>query len=147
MAFAKRALPALPALLSSVFLALALAGCSPAAHEVVDASQDCSSCHSEEKAVYDAPSQGFPGAQTVGASATVNASALSVVVCEPRFTSEEGSSFVPVRVAECKTAGGVANIEFPSDGPWVLCPDGDSSKAVLVVSEEGYNVDHAAVEL
>ena len=84
----------------------------------------------------------------MGASATVNASALSVVVCEPRFTSEDG---VVVRFLcgwpNAKPQAVWPTIEFPSDGPWVLCPDGDSSKAVLVVSEEGYNVDHAAVEL
>ncbi|WP_298629193.1 hypothetical protein [uncultured Senegalimassilia sp.] len=109
--------------------AFGLAGCGSGQHEVIDQGQECSSCHSGEKQVYDvaAPSSAVQSSGTV----SVKTSAEQVLVCKPIFVSQDGSKFVPEQVSSAKVADGFAQLQL-SEGTWAICVNGQSVKAQLV---------------
>lgn len=110
-------------------MAFALVGCGSGQHEVIDQGQECSSCHSGEKRVYDvaAPSSAIQSSGTV----SVKTSAEQVLVCKPIFVSQDGSKFVPEQVSSAKVADGSAQLQL-SEGIWAICVNGQSVKAQLV---------------
>ena len=110
-------------------MALALVGCGSGQHEVIDQGQDCSSCHSGSKQVYDgvAPSSAV---QSDG-SVSVRTSAEQVLVCNPIFVSQDGSKFVPEQASSVKVIDGSAQLQL-SEGTWALCTNGKDIKAQLV---------------
>ena len=127
MSFRKAAVSA-----SAVFalaMAFTLVGCGSGQHEVIDQGQDCSSCHSSGKQVYDdvAPSSAV---QSNG-SVSVRTSAEQVLVCKPIFVSQDGSKFVPEQVSSAKVVDGSAQLQL-SEGTWALCTNGKDVKAQLV---------------
>lgn len=113
--------------------ALLLPGCSGAAqHQVIGAGEECSSCHSEEKALYERGAEAPAGATESGPIVAVSADADAVVVCVPRFTSEDGSRYVPVESSRAALEGGSAMLELEA-GLWAICVDeGDTARARLV---------------
>ena len=110
-------------------MAFALVGCGSGQHEVIDQGQDCSSCHSGSKQVYDdvAPSSAV---QSNG-SVSVRTSAEQVLVCNPIFVSQDGSKFVPEQASSVKVVDGSAQLQL-SEGTWALCTNGKDAKAQLV---------------
>ena len=110
-------------------VAFGLAGCGSGQHEVIDQGQECSSCHSGEKQVYDvaAPLSAVQSSGTV----FVKTSAEQVLVCKPIFVSQDGSKFVPEQVSSAKVADGSARLQL-SEGTWAICVNGQSVKAQLV---------------
>ena len=110
-------------------MALALVGCGSGQHEVIDQGQDCSSCHSGSKQVYDdaTPSSAV---QSNG-SVSVRTSAEQVLVCKPIFVTQDGSKFVPEQVSSVKVVDGSAQVLL-SEGSWALCTNGKDVKAQLV---------------
>ena len=110
-------------------MALALVGCGSGQHEVIDQGQDCSSCHSGSKQVYDdaTPSSAV---QSNG-SVSVRTSAEQVLVCKPIFVTQDGSKFVPEQVSSVKVVDGSAQVQL-SEGTWALCTNGKDVKAQLV---------------
>ena len=84
--------------------AFGLAGCGSGQHEVIDQGQECSSCHSGGKQVFDdaAPASAVQSNGTV----SVKTSAEQVLVCKPIFVSEDGSKFVPEQVSSVKAEDG-----------------------------------------
>lgn len=110
-------------------MAFALVGCGSGQHEVIDQGQDCSSCHSGSKQVYDdvAPSSAV---QSNG-SVLVRTSAEQVLVCKPIFVSQDGSKFVPEQASSVKVVDGSAQLQL-SEGTWALCTNGKDVKAQLV---------------
>lgn len=110
-------------------MALALVGCGSGQHEVIDQGQDCSSCHSGSKQVYDdaTPSSAV---QSNG-SVSVRTSADQVLVCKPIFVTQDGSKFVPEQVSSVKVVDGSAQVQL-SEGTWALCTNGKDVKAQLV---------------
>ncbi|WP_080797322.1 hypothetical protein [Arabiibacter massiliensis] len=123
----------LAAACSIVVGALLLAGCSSAAqHQVVGAGEECSSCHSEEKAVYERGADVPSGAVESGIRVAVSSDADAVSVCVPRFTAEDGSRYVPVEASRMALDAGSATLEL-EEGLWAICvDDGDSARAQLV---------------
>ena len=110
-------------------MALALVGCGSGQHEVIDQGQDCSSCHSGSKQVYeDATPSSAVGSN---GSVSVRTSAEQVLVCKPIFVSQDGSKFVPEQVSSAKVADGSARLQL-SEGTWAICVNGQSVKAQLV---------------
>ena len=134
----KRAAAALSTPIALVSTLLLLAGCAAGQHQIVDASETCASCHSEEKPVYEWGTEVPAGAVESAASVTVKAEASSIVVCRPVFTAQDGSSYVPEKVSSVSLADGQAVVEL-EDGLWALCVDeGDAARAKLVhVGSEG----------
>ena len=134
MGFRKAAVSASAAF--ALAMAFALVGCGSGQHEVIDQGQDCSSCHSSGKQVYDdvAPSSAV---QSDG-SVSVRTSAEQVLVCKPIFVSEDGSKVVPEQMSSGPATDGSAQVQL-SEGTWALCTQGQGSvKAQLVtVSPEG----------
>ena len=108
-------------------MAFTLVGCGSGQHEVIDQGQECSSCHSGEKQVYDVAAP----LSAVQSSGTVKTSAEQVLVCKPIFVSQEGSKFVPEQVSSAKVADGSAQLQL-SEGTWAICVNGQSVKAQLV---------------
>lgn len=110
-------------------MAFTLVGCGSGQHEVIDQGQDCSSCHSSGKQVYDnvTPSSAV---QSNG-SVSVRTSAEQVLVCKPIFVSQDGSKFVPEQVSSAKVVDGSAQLQL-SEGTWALCTNGNDVKAQLV---------------
>ncbi|WP_294380298.1 hypothetical protein [uncultured Senegalimassilia sp.] len=110
-------------------MALALVGCGSGQHEAIDQGQDCSSCHSGSKQVYDdaTPSSAV---QSNG-SVSVRTSADQVLVCKPIFVTQDGSKFVPEQVSSVKVVDGSAQVQL-SEGTWALCTTGTDVKAQLV---------------
>lgn len=110
-------------------MAFALVGCGSGQHEVIDQGQDCSSCHSGSKQVYDdaTPSSAV---QSNG-SVSVRTSAEQVLVCKPIFVSQDGSKFVPEQASSVKVVDGSAQLQL-SEGTWALCTNGKDVKAQLV---------------
>lgn len=110
-----------------------LAGCSGGnTHQIIAAGQDCSACHSDEKATFEV-AQPKDAAETSG-EVIVKTSAGKLVVCEVVFTSEDGSSYVPVQHSTVTVADGQASITL-DEGTWAVCIDeGGSSKSVLVTA-------------
>lgn len=127
MGFRKAAVSASAAI--ALAMAFALVGCGSGQHEVIDQGQDCSSCHSSGKQVYDdvAPSSAV---QSNG-SVSVRISAEQVLVCKPIFVSQDGSKFVPEQVSSAKVVDGSAQLQL-SEGTWALCTNGKDVKAQLV---------------
>lgn len=110
-------------------MALALVGCGSGQHEVIDQGQDCSSCHSGEKQVYDGATPS--SAVQSNGSVSVRTSAEQVLVCKPIFVSQDGSRFVPEQVSSVKAVDGSAQVQL-SEGTWALCTNGKDVKAQLV---------------
>ena len=110
-------------------MAFVLVGCGSGQHEVIDQGQDCSSCHSGSKQVYDgvAPSSAV---QSEG-SVSVRTAAEQVLVCKPIFVSQDGSKFVPEQASSVKVVDGSAQLQLP-EGTWALCTNGKDVKAQLV---------------
>ena len=127
MGFRKAAVSASAAI--ALAMAFALVGCGSGQHEVIDQGQDCSSCHSSGKQVYDdvAPSSAV---QSNG-SVSVRISAEQVLVCKPIFVSQDGSKFVPEQASSAKVVDGSAQLQR-SEGTWALCTNGKDVKAQLV---------------
>ena len=127
MGFRKAAVSASAAF--ALAMAFALVGCGSGQHEVIDQGQDCSSCHSGSKQVYDgvAPSSAV---QSDG-SVSVRTSAEQVLVCNPIFVSQDGSKFVPEQASSVKVIDGSAQLQL-SEGTWALCTTGKDVKAQLV---------------
>ena len=127
MGFRKAAVSASAAF--ALAMAFALVGCGSGQHEVIDQGQDCSSCHSGSKQVYDgvAPSSAV---QSDG-SVSVRTSAEQVLVCNPIFVSQDGSKFVPEQASSVKVIDGSAQLQL-SEGTWALCTNGKDIKAQLV---------------
>ena len=127
MGFRKAAVSASAAI--ALAMAFALVGCGSGQHEVIDQGQDCSSCHSSGKQVYNdvAPSSAV---QSNG-SVSVRISAEQVLVCKPIFVSQDGSKFVPEQVSSAKVVDGSAQLQL-SEGTWALCTNGKDVKAQLV---------------
>ena len=110
-------------------MALALVGCGSGQHEVIDQGQDCSSCHSGSKQVYeDATPSSAVGSN---GSVSVRTSAEQVLVCKPIFVTQDGSKFVPEQVSSVKVVDGSAQVQL-SEGTWALCATGKDVKAQLV---------------
>lgn len=123
--------------------ASALVGCSAGQHQVIDPNEPCSSCHSEEKDTYEWGVDVPASVVESGPRVTVRADARAVSVCTPTFTSENGSSYVPVQVTTATLSGGEAVVEL-EDGLWALCVDeGDTARAQLVHVDS--DADAAAV--
>ncbi len=115
--------------------ACALAGCSGGDHQIVDSADSCIECHSDDKAVYDVASP--TGAEQVSSALTVSTSADAVAICEPLYTAEDGSTYVPVLVKSVQASGGSASLEL-EEGTWVIAVDnGDSSVTKLVTVADG----------
>ena len=127
MGFRKVAVSASAAI--ALAMAFTLVGCGSGQHEVIDQGQDCSSCHSGSKQVYDnvTPSSAV---QSNG-SVSVRTSAEQVLVCKPIFVSQYGSKFVPEQVSSMKVVDGSAQLQL-SEGTWALCTNGKDVKAQLV---------------
>ena len=110
-------------------MALALVGCGSGQHEVIDQGQDCSSCHSGSKQVYeDATPSSAVGSN---GSVSVRTSAEQVLVCKPIFITQDGSKFVPEQVSSVKVVDGSAQVQL-SEGTWALSTTGKDVKAQLV---------------
>ena len=127
MGFRKVAVSASAAI--ALAMAFTLVGCGSGQHEVIDQGQDCTSCHSGSKQVYDnvTPSSAV---QSNG-SVSVRTSAEQVLVCKPIFVSQDGSKFVPEQVSSMKVVDGSAQLQL-SEGTWALCTNGKDVKAQLV---------------
>ena len=113
--------------------AVTLAGCSGASqHQVIDRNVACSSCHSDEKPVYEGATVPSETVES-GSRVQVKTSGAAVaVVARPVFTAEDGSGFVPVIDSTVALDGGEAVVEL-EDGLWALCLDeGDTARAKLV---------------
>ena len=113
--------------------AATLAGCSGASqHQVIDRNVACSSCHSDEKPVYEGATVPSETVES-GSRVQVKTSGAAVaVVARPVFTAEDGSGFVPVIASSGALDGGEAVVEL-EDGLWALCLDeGDKARAKLV---------------
>ena len=98
--------------------AVTLAGCSGASqHQVIDRNVACSSCHSDEKPVYEGATVPSETVES-GSRVQVKTSGAAVaVVARPVFTAEDGSGFVPVIDSSVALDGGEAVVEL-EDGLW-----------------------------
>ena len=98
--------------------AVTLAGCSGASqHQVIDRNVACSSCHSDEKPVYEGATVPSETVES-GSRVQVKTSGAAVaVVARPVFTAEDGSGFVPVIDSSVTLDGGEAVVEL-EDGLW-----------------------------
>ncbi len=87
--------------------AVTLAGCSGASqHQVIDRNVACSSCHSDEKPVYEGATVPSETVES-GSRVQVKTSGAAVaVVARPVFTAEDGSGFVPVIDSSVALDGG-----------------------------------------
>ncbi len=110
-------------------MALALVGCGSGQHEVIEQGQECSSCHSGDKQVYDVAAPA--SAVQSNGSVSVKTSAEQVLVCKPIFVSQDGSKYVPEQVLSTKVVDGSAQLQL-SEGTWAICANGQSVKAQLV---------------
>lgn len=120
------------AAIAALAASAALVGCSGAQHQVVDSSNGCLSCHSEDKPTYEWGTQVPSSAVECALSVTVKTSADRVVVCTPLFTAEDGSSYVPVQQSAVSVRDGQAAVDL-EEGLWVLALDeGDSARTALV---------------
>ena len=127
MGFRKAAVSASAAF--ALAMAFALVGCGSGQHEVIDQGQDCSSCHSGSKQVYDGVASSS-AVQSDG-SVSVRTSAEQVLVCNPIFVSQDGSKFVPEQASSVKVIDGSAQLQL-SEGTWALYTNGKDIKAQLV---------------
>ena len=110
-------------------MALALVGCGSGQHEVIDQGQDCSSCHSGSKQVYE---DGTPSSAVEFERLRVGSNLCQqVLVCKPIFVTQDGSKFVPEQVSSVKVVDGSAQVQL-SEGTWALCATGKDVKAQLV---------------
>lgn len=121
--------------LFAIVPACALAGCAGGDHQIVDSADSCIECHSDDKAVYDVASPS--DAEQVASALTVSTSADAVAVCEPLYTAEDGSSYVPVLVKSVQASNGSTSLELEA-GTWVIAVDnGDSAVTKLVTVADG----------
>lgn len=145
MPFAKSRFGAIAAL-ALVVLVAALAGCAPGQHQVIDASEACVSCHSDDKAVCSWGADVPAGTIESGPAVTVKTDASSVLVCMPAFTFEDGSAFVPVRDRAVSVREGEAAVQL-EDGSWALCTDRGGSVRAQLVHVSSSSPHAAVVEL
>lgn len=139
---------AVPVLTSFALAAglFSLAGCAAGQHQVIDAGEACSSCHSDEKATYEWGTDVPSSTVESGASVTVRTDAPSVAVCRPVFTAQDGSGFVPEKLTDATVRDGEAVVSL-EDGLWALCVDeGDAARARLVHVDSA-NSESAVFEL
>lgn len=111
---------------------VALAGCSHKGthHQIVDANEDCTTCHGE-KQTFD--STAHNDAVQSNGTVHVTADATQLVVCKPVFTSSDGSAWTPIRDHTVPAPNGEADVALP-EGVWAICVDkGDSSIGKIVV--------------
>ncbi|RNL48375.1 hypothetical protein [Paraeggerthella hongkongensis] len=145
MPFAKPRFSVIGVCALAVFAA-ALSGCTSGQHQVIDANEACVSCHPDGKAVRfwgaDVPADVIES----GTAVTVRTDAVSVLVCEPAFTSEDGSSFVPVLDSAVSTRGEETIVRL-ADGLWALCTDHDGSVRAQLVHVSSSSPHAAVVEL
>lgn len=111
---------------------LVLAGCSHKGtqHQIVDASESCTTCHGE-KQTFDTTAH----SDAIQSNGTVHVKtdATQIVVCKPVFTSSDGSAWTPIRDHAVAVPNGQADVEL-SEGIWAICVDnGDSSTGKIVV--------------
>lgn len=125
-------------------MAFTLVGCGSGQHEVIDQGQECSSCHSGGKQVFDdaAPASAVKSNGTV----SVKTSAEQVLVCKPIFVSEDGSRFVPEQVSSVKAEDGSAQVHL-SEGTWALCTQAQGSVKAQLVTVSSESTGAADVEL
>ena len=115
--------------------AFGLAGCGSGQHEVIDQGQECSSCHSGGKQVFDDAAPRLPSKSN--GTVSVKTSAEQVLVCKPIFVSEDGSKFVPEQVSSVKAEDGSAQVHLFPKAPGRFAQVQGSVKAQLVtVSSE-----------
>lgn len=113
-------------------------------HQVIALNEQCESCHSQPMDTYE-PSQPS-SAVPVGETMTVRTSEPQVLLCKPRFVSEDGSDYVPVEWKRFPVEGGSAEVIL-EEGVWCLAIDkGDSSKTALV-SCSAENSPDTAIDL
>lgn len=107
-----------------------LAGCSAGAHEIIDSTEACISCHAEKQTYANAT----PANATACASEiTVSTSADRITVCKPTFTKEDGSYYVPVLAKTAAVTDGAATVQL-DEGYWVICiADGNTAKSSVLV--------------
>ena len=119
--------------IAATLAATALAGCGTGAHEIVDFTEDCTSCH-DEKPTY-GPVGDVASATQVGTTVTISSKAATVSVCEVTFISEDCSKFAPSAYKTVYMSEGSGQIEL-SEGYWALCTGEngtDSQKLIKVV--------------
>lgn len=127
----RRCLAALSA--SLVAVALALAGCSHADHQIV--TQGCADCHGDVPQTYEVED---PEGAVKSCGAVVVRAEGEVAVCEPRFTDEKGASYVPVSRSVCKAVDGTVTLAL-EPGVWAICQDdgdGGSVGKLVIVSQD-----------
>ncbi|OUO91570.1 hypothetical protein B5F40_03545 [Gordonibacter sp. An230] len=135
------------ALVLAAFAAAALpAGCSGGGqHQVIGAGAACSSCHADEKAVFELA--GVPDGVLESASQViVETRSESVSVCVPLFLSEDGSRYVPEERERASAEDGRAELTL-KDGLWALCVDEGASSRSVLVHVDSSRSDAATVEL
>lgn len=116
-------------------LGLTLAGCAASPHQIIDQDDKCTECHSEEKTTYDDAQPA--NAEQVASTVSVSTSGDTVWVCEPVFTEEDGSYYVPRAVKNVPVNDGTATVELEA-GTWVLALDeGDTATSKLVTVADG----------
>ena len=107
--------------------------------------EDCSSCHADEKAVVEI--SGVPeGAVESGSRVVVETQAASVSVCVPLLASEDGSYYVFEERSRASAEDGRVELEL-EDGLWALCPDGGGTSASVLVHVDSSRSDAATVGL
>ena len=132
------------ALVLASLAAVPLAGCS-GGHQVIEAGEDCSSCHADEKAVFEI--SGVPeGAVESGSRVVVETQAASVSVCVPLLASEDGSYYVFEERSRASAEDGRVELELEY-GLWALCPDGGGTSASVRVHVDSSRSDAATVGL
>ncbi len=126
------------ALVLCLLLGSALFGtaCSSGAHQVISVGQDCTQCHSDQKQTYEVSQP--KNAVASGGDVVVKTTADSVDVCTPEFTSEDGSTFVPLKRTSTKTVDGMVELSL-EPGVWAVCVEKDSSSVgqIVVVGDGG----------
>lgn len=122
----------------------ALAGCTKSGHQIVDQGQQCTQCHGE-KTTYD--DTAHSDAIHTNSTFTVKTSkADQVVVCDPKFTSSDGTAYTPIRIKNVPLQNGQATVTL-DDGIYAICIDqGDSSIGRIVVVDASVS-DSAEVTL
>ena len=131
-------------LIATLLIMTSCAGAN--SHQIIKMGQDCSQCHSDEKATYDVSDP--KGATECGGTINIKTSSDKVVICNVTFTSEDGSTYVPTSYKTTSVSGGEASIDL-EEGIWAICLDeGASSKSVLVKSSSSASTqDIPTIEL
>ena len=115
---------------------LLLAGCAPKGHQVIESQDQCMSCHSDERPIYDVADKAEAIAS--GGSVVVKTPAGTVYLCKPLFTNEQATHYVPLEVRQFDVEDGTVDITIDEPGVWAICYDtGDASVGELVRVEAG----------